>query len=673
MSIPDDPFGTASAGNSVNPTNTHSPAEGSLPPSGVTVPPAVLSGTNSAGGRAGSSGTKTPRRVQWTSDSHIVSIAPAIELADSPESDLSPARPHLTIPEHAATLARNKALSPTNSEFDQASLREIESALARHQSQRSAARADLVTSRYSARQPDIEEDVTAAATPGDDEDYDYRLDTTDHPLDPEESELERTFGRGQQGRRFFGNTGAQSSNLSSAASSIMGDDDSPPARDRHDLEKQQYPPGTMLGPGGPIHPSATGPPPQGLIPEDPDIPEDDIHQHMHVYVDPGETDGMPSIPATNDANGVQHGDFTLSQEASALVRAHKSGKFGQFLKNRKRNVAKGISGTASGVTGVATGVASGVSSSVSAGGQAGRRAKQWLTGTTTAAQDEENMQAFASRYNEKANPSQGIASGLASMGAMGGMAAAGPAAGSLGGGGVLASLLALYDNGQNGQSGASTPASSRPASLAASTDSDSSDEERERERRRKLKKREDKERRAREEKERKAREERERKARKAEHKALQAQEKLKPSRPTSFIGPTALAAANTGRATSATSIHSTVTSPGEEGDIFAMQQRSVSQNSYHDRAASESPKLFKAVKRAADRLGIDVDDDRRKAAKGPGGALGALIQNTGALSGVATSGAAKYVSIPKQPGCRVHTGWKLIKRLCPVAVLQHAK
>lgn len=656
MSIPDDPFGTASAGNSVNPTHTHSPVEGSHPPSGAIVPPAVRSGTNSAGGKAGSSGTKTPRRVQWTSDSHIVSIAPAIEVAESPASELSPPRMNLAIPENAATLARNKALSPTNSEFDQASLREIESALARHQSQRSAARADLVTSRYSARQPDIEEDITAAATPGDDEDYDYRLDTTDHALDPEESELERTFGRGHQGRRFFGNAGGMSSNLSSAASSIMGDDDSSAGRNGQDLEKHQYPPGTILGPGGPIHPSATGPPPQGLIPEDPDIPEDDIHQHMHVYVDPGETDGMPSIPAANDANGLQHGDFTLSQEASALVRAHKSGKFGQFLKNRKRNVAKGISGTASGVsgvatgvasgvssgvTGVATGVASGVSSGVSAGGQAGRRAKQWLTGNTTAAQDEENMQAFASRYNEKVNPSRGIAGGLASMGAMGGMAAAGPAAGSLGGGGVLASLLALYDNGQNGQSGASTPASSRPASLAPSSDSDSSDEERERERRRKAKKREDKERRAREEKERKAREERERKARKAEHKALQAQERLKPSRPTSFVGPTALAAANAGRATSVNSMHSTVTSPVEDGDIFAMQQRSISQNSYNERTGSESPKLFKAVKRAADRLGLDVDHHGHKAAKGSGGALGALVQNTGALSGIATPGAVR--------------------------------
>lgn len=588
-----------------------------------------------------------------------MAIAPSIELADSPESEVSPPRiPHLTIPDHAAALARNKALSPTNSEFDQASLREIESALARHQSQRSTARANLVTSRYSTKQPDIEEDITAAATPGDDEDYDYRLDTTDHHLDPEESELERTYGRGQQGRRFFGNAGGQSSNLSSAASSIMGDDDSPAAREGQDLEKQregqdlekqQYPPGTMLGPGGPIHPSATGPPPQGLIPEDLDIPENDIHQHMHVYVDPGETDGMPSIPATNDGNGM-HGDFTLSQEASALVRAHRSGKFGQFLKNRKRNVAKGISGTANGVTGVATGVASGVSSGVSAGGQAGRRAKHWFTGTSTAEQDEENMQAFASRYNEKINPSQGIASGMASMGAMGGLAAAGSAGGNLGGGGVLASLLALYDNGQNGQSGASTPASSRPASLAASTDSDSSDDERERERLRKLRKREDKERKVREEKERKAREERERRARKAEHKALQAQEKLKPSRPTSFVGPTTLAAAGTGRATSASSIHSAVTSPVDGGDFFAMQQRSTSQNSYHEKRASESPKLFKAVKRAADRLGIDIEDDRPKAARSAGGVFGALILNTGALSGVATPAASTLVPNAKKPG-----------------------
>lgn len=624
MSIPDDPFGTASAGHSVNPTHNHSPAEAAVPRA-----PQAASGTHSA--RAGSSGTKTPRRVQWTSDSHIVAIAPAPKSASSSDSGgPSPPRMGLTIPDVDPEAARNKALSPTNSAFDQASLREIESALARHQSQRSAARASLVSSRYTTRQPDIEEDITAAATPGEEEDYDYRLDTTDHHLDPEESEIERTYGRGQAPsmRRFFGN-GGHSSGLSSAASSIMGDDspEKGTASRTGDLEKQQYPPGTIIGPGGPIHPSATGPPPHGLIPEDPDIPENDIHQHMHVYVDPGETDGMPSMPVGpgGDAAGDAMGEMTLSQEASALVRAHKSGKFGQFLKNRRKNVVRGISGTASGVSGVATGVASGVAGGVSASGQAGRRAKNWFTGTTQAGRDE----AFASRYHEKLDPAQGIAGGLASMGAMG--ASAGTGAGNLAGGGVLASLLALYDNGQPGQSGASTPASSRPTSLAASSDSESSEDERERERVRKARKREDKERRV--------REERERKARKAEIKALQAHEKPKTGRPTSFLGTGGLFAPVPGRGRGDTgSIHSAVPSPGEGGDMFAMQQRSTSQNSYYEKQPSESPKLFKAVKRAADRLGIDIDDERPKARNG--GVFGALIQNTGALSGVATPAAS---------------------------------
>lgn len=654
MSIPDDPFGTASAGGSLNPSKTHSPSEpaGSQTSTGASRPSTHKPLTVNTAGN-GSSGVKTPRRVQWTSDSHIVSIAPSPGRPDSAGSEVSP--PHLnrlSVPDRGTILARN-ALSPTNSEFDQASLKEIETALARHQSQRSAARANLLSSRYSHQQPDIEEDITAAVTPGDDEDYDYRLDTTDHNVDPEESEIERTFRRGQQsGRRFFGLSGGHSSNLSSAASSIMGDDDEHGASGHEglsavDLEKQQYPPGTIHGPGGPIHPSATGPPPKGLIPEDPENP-DDIHQHMHVYVDPGETDGMPSMPVSSNIPGVD-GETTLAQEASALVRAHKSGKFGNFLRNRKKNVANGIQGTANGVTGVASGVASGVVGGVSAGGRVGRRATNWFTGNANAASVGSEHVPPESKYNEKLDPSRGIAGGLTGVGAMGaGLGASGAAGGSLAGGGVLASLLALYDNGQNGQSGASTPASSRPTSIALSSDSDSSDDERERERLRKLRKREDKERRAREEKDRRVREERERKARKAEAKALQAQERPVASRPTSFLGPVALASGLGGRprgetTTSAGSAPSAITSPMDGNDILAMQQRSTSHGSFDDRRPRESPKLFQAVKKAADRLGIDVDDNKSRAARNDRGVFGALIQNTGTVSGVATPAASVSV------------------------------
>lgn len=582
-----------------------------------------------------------------------MSIAPPVARPDSSGSEFSPPQlDRLSVPEQATILARN-ALSPTNSEFDQASLREIETALARHQSQRSAARANLVTSRYSSKQPDIEEDITAAATPGDDEDYDYRLDTTDHNLDPEESEIERTFGRGQQsGRRFFGHSGGQSSNLSSAASSIMGDDDElgtsgPEGLSATDLEKQQYPPGAMYRPGGPIHPTATGPAPKGLVPENPEIPAD-INQHMHVYVDPGETDGMPSLPVHSDVPGV-NGDTTLAQEATALVRAHKSGKFGNFLRNRKKNVASGIQGTANGVTGVASGVASGVVGGVSAGGRVGRRATNWFTGNANVPNEESSSDRLESKHNEKLDPSKGIAGGLTGVGAMGaGLGASSAAGGSLAGGGVLASLLALYDNGQNGQSGASTPASSRPTSIALSSDSDSSDDERERERLRKLRKREDKERRAREEKERRAREERDRKARKAEVKAQQAYDREKGSRPTSFLGPNALRAGVPGRPRGETTASggtppSAVTSPMDGNDIFAMQQRSTSQGSFDERRPRESPKLFQAVKKVADRLGIDVEDHRSRAARNDGGVFGALVQNTAALGGVATPAASTLV------------------------------
>ncbi|KAJ9124608.1 hypothetical protein QFC24_003401 [Naganishia onofrii] len=671
MSIPDDPFGTASAGNTANPSVSNSPADdATLPPHRPLAPPrsnmhGPVSGTSSAGGgKPGSSGAKTPRRVQWTSDSHIVAIAPSAPYAES-ESSLGsvppPALGNLSIPSHmhADLDARNRALSPTNSEYDQASLREIESALARHQTQRSAARANLLSARHGVKPPDIEEDITAVTTPGqdnDEDDYDYRLDTTDHHLDPEESEVERTFSRGHQqhGRRFFGTAAGQhSSGLSSAASSIMGDDDTTPANDGN--ENHQYPPGTAFGPGGPIHPSATGPPPKGLIPEDPDIPDNDIHQHMAVYVDPGETDGMPSMPVHTHAGGGNANDAVdHAQEASALVRAHKSGKFGQFLRNRKKNVVNGISGTANGVTGVATGVATGVVGGVTAGDRARRKATRWLTGTDTKQEEEAQMNAFADRYNEKhGDPSNGIAAGLTGMGAMGArMGASGAMAGGLAGGGVLASLLALYDNGQNGQSGASTPASSRPASLAASDDSDSSDDERERERLRKLRKREEKERRL--------RDERERKTRKAELKAAQALERgPKPARPTSFLGANALFSGGVGHGrprgettTSGGSAPSMVSSPMpmEEGNELAMQQRSTSQGSFDIRKSRDSPRMFKAVKKAADRLGIDVDEDRPKSAISGGGVFGALIQNTGNLSGVATPAASQLVPNARRPG-----------------------
>ncbi|GHJ86303.1 hypothetical protein NliqN6_2705 [Naganishia liquefaciens] len=658
MSIPDDPFGTASAGGSLNPSKPHSPAETAMPTPGSAPRPAAHNPTAANPAGNGSSGTKTPRRVQWTSD-HIVSIAPSAARPDSEASELSPPNlARLSVPDRANILARN-ALSPTNSEFDQASLKEIETALARHQSQRSAARANLLSSRYSNhsnQQPDIEEDITAAATPGDDEDYDYRLDTTDHNVDPEESEIERTYRRNQQsGRRFFGgHSGGHSSGLSSAASSIMGDDDEyggasgREGQSAVDLEKQEHPPGTIHGPGGPIHPSATGPPPKGLIPEEPELP-DDIHQHMHVYVDPGETDGMPSMPVSSDVPGVD-GETTLAQEASALVRAHKSGKFGNFMRNRKKNVANGIQGTANGVTGVASGVASGVAGGVTAGGRMGRRATNWFTGNANTVNGGTGNYPSESKHNEKLNPSRGIAGGLTGVGAMGaGMGSGGAAGGALAGGGVLASLLALYDNGQNGQSGASTPASSRPTSIALSSDSDSSDDERERERLRKLRKREDKERRAREEKERRTREERERKARKAEAKALQGQERAKTSRPTSFVGPVALASAIGGRprgetTTSAGSAPSAITSPIDNSDVLALQQRSTSHGSFDDRRPRESPKLFNAVKKAADRLGIDVDDHKSGPARNGGGVFGALIQNTGRLSSVATPAASTLMT-----------------------------
>lgn len=60
---------------------------------------------------------------------------------------------------------------------------------------------------------------------------------------------------------------------------------------------------------------------------------EDIRDQMDVYVDPNETDGMPSLHPEKDAQRNQ-------DAAAALVRAHTSGFFGVLRKRKGRNVKK---------------------------------------------------------------------------------------------------------------------------------------------------------------------------------------------------------------------------------------------------------------------------------------------------------------------------------------------
>lgn len=155
MSIPDNPFQSTSPPtlvvDNISPTGSSPPI---LSASRHASPPTEGQSANHtpggslllpSGGHTGSgtaTGAKTPRRVQWNNDSHIVTISPA------------PA-------------------SPTN-QLDENNINVVTAALERHRS-RTSARAPRPQSTLS-----IASSVGTSAT-GTDEDYDYRLDVDPEP------------------------------------------------------------------------------------------------------------------------------------------------------------------------------------------------------------------------------------------------------------------------------------------------------------------------------------------------------------------------------------------------------------------------------------------------------------------------------------------------------------
>ena len=633
MSVPDDPFnstlpaprpiqqtprdrspsGSSGPGTSFNPTSIHTPTYGLNVPSGT----ANSGAQGTAGTVAG--GAKTPRRVQW--NSHIVNV-PSVP---KPVADLT-----------AAEEADRHSLNEQGLGY-------LTTELERHQS---LSRAERDRPRFMIGGDDRDEDEEISLGGGGDgeEDYDYRLDTTD--------------GEGRGSRRRYGGGDRASSIHSSGASSVISEGDteydrnSPPrqsdrAGEMGDLEK------TLTNTeadadnekidvktaGGLVHPSAALAPPEALIPEENVRMEPDIRDEMAVFVDPGETDGLPSLPPGHNSTPAGADSYNeteqLNAQASMLVRAHKSGRFGNFLRNRKTGLQKGIGQGVTGVTGVATGVATGV-------GRGAMGVANGVAGTVTGRK----------RQGSGGQPSMGLA-GMAMGGRPGGTGA-----GALAGGGVLASLLALYDNGQNGQSGQSTPASSRPPSLMPSDDS--SDSEAERERERKWMKKREKENTLRREKEtRRLKREQEARNRKSFLESM-------PSRVRSPLHSNVgseLQRQQQGRK------HAVSDPPAPEGDFamsaddgrlgvpnapFAAEHRSQSSGSLAD-SGRRSPGFFRTVKKAADRLGLDADDhERPKQARNGAGVFGALVQNAGALTGPATPSGATLVPNAKRHGYRLN-------------------
>lgn len=492
MSVPDDPFNTASS-------------------SGTTSRPPAITVTTPAAAATAKNGNKTPRRVQWTTDSHIISM----EQPGSPSSTL-----------------------------DEAGLEELRSALERHKSGRSSRKS----------KPTIPEDPSSSSHGHDgEEDYDYRLDTDPYPhpdLESIRESYDTTSGHG---------------------------DENDPLR--------SYPPRA-------VHPTA-----QGVIPvvvDDPtkgsgpdindDLPENDVHYQMPVFVDPNETDGMPSLlpPGEEAAEN--------SARASALVRAHTGGRAGGFLRKRRNNL-KAVTG--------AMGL------------------------TKPKSEDEKKMDAFAKRYPNSV-------SGANATGRTIGVGKALGATTALAGGGVLASLLSLYDNGLNGQSGTSTPGGSQAPSTVGSSDEERDhDEDRRRRRKHEEKKRGW--------------------ATLTGHKSKTGGGALedRTSRPTSMVEST--------RSDTPDMTGSPVLSPTER--TFNEQSRSKSQGSLRSfgRDGWESPHFFQQVKRAADKIGLDVESkhDRPKAARSGAGVMGALMQSTGNLTGAAAPHLSTVGPAAKRSGYRL--------------------
>ncbi len=456
-----------------------------------------------------------------------------------------------------------------SSTLDEAGLEELRTALERHKSKSGPhARSSRIVDR-SERERQLDEEIDLAEANQDgEEDYDYRLDTGPYPA---------TESIGSNAPSYETNPGDERDPLSS------------------------YPPPNV---NRFVHPSAQG---QVPPPEDATGISQDMRDQLAVFVDPGETDGMPSLlaPGADQAEN--------AAAATALVKAHRTGKFGGFLRNRKKDARSLI-----------------------------KKGQLSVNGVTSA--EERGMDAFAKRYsdtdgapeapNAAAAPQpMGVnASALRALGGRSGMGAGGST-----GGGVLASLLALYDNGQNDRSGHSTPASSRPASIVVSDDS--SDEERERrEQERRRKKHDD---------------------RKSGGGWAAQLVKPKPRYPPGQAPVAALRPPSSVSSTrSGTPDHREPVSPTDSA--FGAQSRSRSQTSLKSmgretKDGRSSPNFVQQFKRAADRMGLDVDArvDRPKAARSGAGVMGALMASTANITGAATPAASALAPAAKRSGYRL--------------------
>jgi hypothetical protein len=300
---------------------------------------------------------------------------------------------------------------------------------------------------------------------------------------------------------------------------------------------------------------------------------------MAVFVDPDETDGMPSM-LPPEAEKAQN-----AAAASALVRAHTTGRFGGFLRNRKNNLKDALGTT-----------------------------RFTKSGRTTS--EEKSMEEFAKRYPDGGvNAARGRALGIGGKGGMG------SAAGALAGGGVLASLLALYDNGQP-TSGVSTPAESRATSTAGSDGEESSDEERQRW--------EEEKRRKKEEKKRKG-------GWVGLGQNIARPRPTYPGRQSADIPRPPSTVPSTRSATP--DVQSPVLSPTRRSfDENARSKSHGSLPSLGGRDGSQSPKFFQHVKKAADRMGLEELVDRPKAARSGGGVIGALMASTANITGAGAWG-----------------------------------
>lgn len=597
MSVPDDPFKTDNAV-PLYPTDyerSHqqreaSPSPGVVPP--ITYPPSIHTPSGVLGG---ATGAKTPRRVQWTQ--HVVDVGhPAVHrMGDHPE-------------------ARG---AEDDHSLNAANLAHLQSELERHKSQSSEQSA---RPKFMLGGEDHDEDEEVSLNDGE-EDYDYRLDTDG------ESRPDKKYGH-----RYRRQDRSSTSIHSSLASSVISEEDEDRHhRDRDDHEKDRagdmgrlekslsHDEVNVDGAGGGVHPSAEGPiSAEALIPEDNGPREPDVRDEMPVFVDPGETDGLPSMPPEHAGDDHHHHHFQhdeaaeLESRASALVKAHKSGRFGNFLRNRKSGFSKGVQGVSSGAATVgkgATSVATGV----------GRGAMGVASGVG------KGVAGAAGFGKGGANPSLG----KYGMG-MGGRPMGGTSA--VAGGGVLASLLALYGDQQHGQSGASTPNTSRPPSYY----SDSTDSEEERERERKWKKKQAKEEQRRRERDlKRAKKEQDYQMKKASMPAFQ--RKHASSDPPLPLG------------------HDGQTQSQEDlrapNAPFSKSHKSHSHGSLIDMARSSSPKIFGGVKKTVDKFGLELDEwERPKNAKSGAGVFGALAQSTSSLSGIATPAASTLAPNAQRPG-----------------------